>query len=119
VIREGKVEEINVTIGELPEKIAERSEEKLGLTVQEINPQIADRFNLGGEKGVVVTNVAPGSIADEVGFRPGDVVLEINRQLIRNMDDYKNALEKIDKGKSALFLVKRGDNTIYLGIKIG
>jgi S1-C subfamily serine protease len=49
---------------------------------------------------------------------PGDVVLEINRKAIRNIDDYQGALQSLEKGKSALFLVKRGENTIYLAVKI-
>lgn len=126
VIREGEEKEITVTIGELPESTGGQAEERaqgereerLGLSAGEITPEIASRFNLGEEKGVVITDVAPGSIAAESGFRPGDVVLEINRQPIRNMDDYEKGLEKIEKGKSALFLIKRGKNTIYLGLRI-
>ena len=122
VIREGKEKDITVRLGELPEKIARKEEgvkEKLGLTVQEITPQIADRFNLGEENGVVITDVDPGSITDESGLQPGDVILEINRQTIKNIDDYKSAVEMIEKGKTALFLVKRGENTMYVGVKIG
>jgi serine protease Do len=123
VIREGREKDITVKLGELPEKTAVKSEketeEKLGLTVQDITPEIADRFNLGEEKGVVITDVEPGSIADEAGFQPGDVIQEIKGRPIKNIDDYKRVVEKLEKGKSALFLVKRGENTMYVGIQIG
>lgn len=122
VIREKKEMNVTVRIGELPDKIAGKGEEvkeKLGLTVQEITPQITDQFNLGEEKGVVITGVEAGSIAQEAGFQPGDVILEINRQPIRSIDDYKSVVERLERGKSALFLVKRGQNTVYMGIKIG
>lgn len=127
VLREGEEKEVTVTIGELPEKIGVQAteekargetEQKLGLSGEEINPQIASRFNLGEERGVVITKVNPGSIAAESGFMPGDLVLEINRKPIKNIDDYKGALQNLEKGKSALFLVKRGENTIYLALKI-
>jgi serine protease Do len=128
MIREGKEKEVTVKIGELPEKIAgqgmreenyeQESEERLGLSVEEITPEIADQFNLAVEKGVVVTDVAPGSVADEVGFRQGDVILEINRRPIKSIKDYRNEVNKLEKGKSTLFLVKRGENTIYAALKI-
>jgi serine protease Do len=123
VIRDGREKDITVKLGELPEKTAVKSEKetegRLGLTVQNITPQIADRFNLEEKKGVVITEVDPGSIADEVGLQPGDVILEIGGRPIHNIDDYKRAIGGVVKGKSTLFLVKRGENTMYVGIQIG
>ncbi len=123
VMREGNEKDITVKLGELPEKIAGKNEgevkEKLGLTVQNISPQVAERFNLKEENGVVITDVDPGSIADEAGFKPGDVILEISGRSIANVEDFKSIVDMIEKGQSALFLVKRGENTIYLGIRIG
>lgn len=126
VIRGGKEKEISAVLGELPEKTAgnfektgKETEKKLGLTVEEINPQIAGHFNLSDEKGVVITKVVPGSIADEAGFQPGEVILEINRRAVKNIDDYRSAVKSLEKGKSTIFLVKRGENSLYIGIKIG
>jgi serine protease Do len=126
VIRGGKEKEISVVFGELPERTARKMEEtkketeqKLGLSVEEINPQIAGPFNLSEEKGVVITDVVPDSLADQAGFQAGDVILEINRRAIKNIGDYKSAIENLEKGKSTIFLIKRGENTLYVGIKIG
>ncbi|MGB7291007.1 MAG: DegQ family serine endoprotease [Thermodesulfobacteriota bacterium] len=125
LVRDGVEREVSVKIGELPENLAvgedksqEVSEEKLGLVVQGITPQIADRLNLDESMGVIVTNVSPGSVAQETGFRPGDVIVEINNKSIKNMKDYDKATAKLEKGESTLFLVKRGENTIYLAVKI-
>ncbi len=123
VIRDGREKDITVKLGELPEKTAVKTEKetegRLGLTVQNITPQIADRFNLEEKKGVVITEVDPGSIADEAGLQRGDVILEISGRPIHNIDDYKRAIGGVVKGKSTLFLVKRGENTMYVGIQIG
>ncbi len=125
VVRDGAEREIGVKIGELPENLSggsERSEgasdQKLGLTVQGITPQIANRLNLDESTGVVVTNIAPGSVAQEAGFRPGDVIVEINNKPVENVNDYNKQTAKLEKGHSTLFLVKRGGNTIYLAMKI-
>ena len=125
VVRDGVERDVSVKIGELPENLAvgeensqQASEDKLGLVVQGITPQIANRLNLDESKGVIVTNVSPGSIAQEAGFRPGDVIVEINKKPVESMNDYNKALTKLEKGQSTLFLVKRGPNTIYLAMKI-
>jgi len=123
IIRESKTRELNIAIGEFPEdeKIAKKKEEpeqKFGLAVINITPQIASRFDLSSKEGVIVSSVSRGSVASEAGFRRGDIIIEINNTTIKNLEDYNNRLDEIGKGNSALFLVKRGENTIYLGLKI-
>src|SRR5438094_5127962 len=92
--------------------------EDLGLAVQTLTPDLAE--NLGVDrnlKGVVVTQVEPGGPAADAGLRRGDVILEVNRQAVKDADAYKKALKAGGKGKSLLFLVRRGDNTIFLAVK--
>jgi len=62
------------------------------------------------------TRVEPGSSADEAGIRRGDVILEVNREPVKDLPSYRNAL-KASKSKSVLFLVRRGDNTIFMALK--
>jgi serine protease Do len=66
---------------------------------------------------VVVSAVEPGSAADEAGIRRGDVILEIDRKPIRSVDEYKKSIAGIRKGKGILFLVRRGDSTLFLALK--
>jgi serine protease Do len=74
---------------------------------------------LGLEKaeGVVVSAVDPGSAADEAGIRRGDVILEVDRKPIRNIDEYKKSLAGVRKGKGVLLLVRRGESTLFLALK--
>jgi len=122
LIRDGNEKDVTVKLGKLPDSIAEINgediKEDIGITASEITPRIASRYKLDDEKGVVITNVERGSLAAESGLRPGDVILEIGRNPINNLKDYREAIQNIDKGKSTLFLVKRGENTIYIGIKL-
>jgi serine protease Do len=122
-LRNGKVSDFKVTLGKLPDTLAgsgeEEIKEEIGITANEITPEIASQFSLGESTGVVITNVEDGSIAADAGLQPGDVILEISKKPIKNLDDYRSAMEEVKKGVSALFLVKRGDNTLYIGIKFG
>jgi serine protease Do len=121
VMRDKEPQDLSVTIAELQDEemqVARGGDsEKLGLTVQTLTPEIADNLGVEEAKGVVVTAVESGSPADEAGLRRGDVILEVNRQAVDDADAYRGALKKVEKGKNVLFLVRRGDNTIFLALK--
>lgn len=122
VIRDGKTEDIEVTIGTMPEEGTEvapaKKESAWGLTVQNLTPDLAKRFGWeADEKGVIISDVESGSPASEARLRPGDLIKEVNRQKIQNLRDYKQALEKAKKDDSLLLLVKRGENTFYVALK--
>jgi serine protease Do len=120
VIRDKGTRSFSVKIGELKEEetaVAGGKEEGFGLTVQPLTPEIADSLGLSDDvKGVVVSSVEPGSSADEAGVRRGDVILEVNREPVKDLPSYRRAL-KASKGKSVLFLVRRGDNTVFMALK--
>lgn len=120
VFRNKKETTFNVTIVKLQEKevVASTSEKgDLGLTVQQITPEIAEGYGLGRTHGVVVTAVVPDSVADEAGLQPGDIIREIDRKPIRNLSDYRTATEGAAREKSVLFLIQREDNTIFLALR--
>jgi serine protease Do len=78
---------------------------------------MAESLGLDKSEGVVVTAIEPGSAADEAGIRRGDVIVEVDRKLVRNLDEYKKAVAAIRKGRGVLFLVRRGDSTLFLALK--
>jgi S1-C subfamily serine protease len=61
--------------------------------------------------------VEPGSVADEAGLQRGDIVLEVNRASIGDETAFAKAVAKAKGKKSILFLVRRGDNTIFVALK--
>jgi serine protease Do len=121
MLRDKQPMDLAVTIEELKdEEVAAAGKvegEKLGLTVQTLTPEIAQNLGVEDAKGVVVTAVESGSPAEDAGLRRGDIILEVNRQPIEDADDYRKALRAGEKGKNVLFLVRRGENTIFLALK--
>jgi serine protease Do len=122
LIRNGKLNDLSVRIGELKEEGEEvattESGSDYGLTVQPLTPEIADSLGLGDDvEGVVISSVEPGSSAEDAGLRRGDVIIEVNRQPVKDMRSYRSAIKGVAEGKSILLLVRRGENTIFLALK--
>src|SRR5262245_9873922 len=122
VIRDKSAETFTIKIAELKEEEVAQAgtgtTEDLGLTVQTLTPELAETLGLDRSlKGVVVTQVEPDGPAAEAGLRRGDVILEVNRKQVKDVEAYRKAMKATGKGKSVLFLVRRGENTIFLAVK--
>jgi serine protease Do len=120
VLRDKKEVSLNVAVGELKDEevvasVPEKGE--LGMTVQKLTPQLAENLGLDKPDGVVVTAVEPGSAADEAGIRRGDVIVEVDRKPVRGVEDYRKAISGSRKGRGVLFLVRRGESTLFLALK--
>ena len=85
---------------------------------QDITPELAQSLGLDSNEGVLVSDVTVGRSAAEAGIKRGDVITEINRKPIENMDDFKRSLANIKNGRTVLFLIRRGGTTIYIAVKI-
>ncbi len=120
VLRDKSERRFPVTIETMAEEevVASTGEKgDLGLTVEQITPEVAENLGLKSAHGVVITAVAPNSLGDEAGLQPGDIIREIDRKPIRDLSDYRKNMESAVKGKSVLFLVQRQDNTIFLALR--
>lgn len=87
-----------------------------GVIVQDINPALAEKYNLAsGLEGVVVTKVDPNSSAAAVGLAEGDVIQAINRQPVKNVGEAKAKVQSKDK-KQAIFLKvhRKGDSVLLV-----
>jgi len=120
VIREGKEKTLRVKIAELPEepRVAATTmpeiEESLGLSVQELTPELAESLGLEGEKGVVVSSVRGGSPASEAGLQRGDLIQEIERESIEGMDDYTRIMRESASKDQILMVVRHEGHTRYV-----
>ena len=109
--------ETEIAAAEKPAKPDLGAVSPFGLHVKGLSPDLAKELGLDTPGGVVISSVQPGSRADEAGLRARDVILEVNRAAVKNVDSYQNALKTSAKGKIVLLLVRRGDATIYVTVK--
>ncbi|MEJ2622635.1 MAG: DegQ family serine endoprotease, partial [Candidatus Thiodiazotropha sp.] len=97
VVRDGREIEIEATIGELDEaQLAGESTEttnELGLTVQTLTPELARQFGTPSQKGVVVTEVEPGSIASMAGIKAGTVITQVNRVDVADAEAFASQIK--------------------------
>ncbi len=120
-IRDGKELAFNIKVGERKDDVASAGGERsgkghFGLSTQEITPDMAKQLGLAKE-GVMVTEVQPGSPADEVGIQPQDIIVQVNRVKIVSMKDYNREISKAAEKKSVTLLIKRGRSSFFVALR--
>jgi serine protease Do len=95
-------------------------ETKLGITVQNVTADIADRLEIPANKGVIVQDVKTSSFADDIGVARGDVILEVNRQAVNTVEEFSKVQAGLKSRQDVVFLVRQrgggrqGNGTIFL-----
>jgi serine protease Do len=121
VFRNGKTQDVNVTVGEFPENAQANGQPApgagaalQGVQVQNLNADMRQQLGIGsGTSGVVVTQVDPNSSAAQAGIQQGDVIQEVNHKPVHNADEFQQAVSGM-AGKPVLLLINRGGTTAYV-----
>ena len=123
VVREGKEVRLTARIARLEEEEAAKvadvevdGKNKLGLSVQPLTPPMASELGLQVREGVLVRDVAAGSRASEAGIRAGDVIVEVDRQPVRTVEELKAHVDNQVKGAPMVLLIRREGGTMYVAI---
>jgi serine protease Do len=121
VMRNGAETRLNARIARLedegPTKVAATDDNgKLGLSVQPLTPPMARELGLKVKEGVLVRDVVDGGRAAEAGIQAGDVIVEIDRQPVRSVEDLTARVDKRAKGEPIVMLVNREGHTMYVTI---
>jgi Do/DeqQ family serine protease len=123
LLRGGEEKTVSVKLGELPgPKTAQNAGDepaeggRLGLAVKPLTAEQAREQGLAGRKGLVVVGVDPAGPASEAGFRPGDVIQEVNGKSVADVAELKAAV-KASGDRPALVLVHRDGGTLFLALE--
>lgn len=121
VIRKGDRETFDVKIGKLEGeegRPAVGEAQDMGMSVQEITPDLAGKMVLSETEGIVVVQVEAHSPAAEAGIRTDDIILEIEQEPVKDIEEFNKKIKEYKPGETILFLVKRGDGALYLTLKV-
>jgi len=121
-LRDGKEKDVSVKIGKFPfeTRISPRlkpvNDVQLlgGVTVEAVPKDFAR-----GKTGVLVSTVAPGSLADTQGLEEGDILLDINQTSMRTVEDFKRLQDTLKRKDTALLLIRRENTSMFIPIHSG
>jgi serine protease Do len=124
IVRKGASKTLQLGIGEMPSEQAEAAasskepskpeSNKIGLTLRELTPQQKKKLN--GKNGLLV--VESVGAAAQAGIRRGDVILGLNNNESQSVDLFNKQINAVAAGKTVAVLVLRGENTLYVPIKV-
>jgi len=118
ILRDGKETTLNITPAVQPANYGERSESttvepggkaetgKLGLAVETLTPQVAERLGVSEKSGVVITEVEPDSVAHLAGLREGLVITQVNRHPVKDAEQF---VKEVKDSKNGVLLLVRSD----------
>ncbi len=92
----------------------------LGLRVQPLTPEIAQQLDLPeNERGVVVMQVEPGSLAAMAGIQPGDLIQAVGDRPVNSVADLREALQELSQGRGIRLQIRRGDARLFVFLRSG
>jgi len=125
IFRDGKTKKVTVTVGLFPDEQEEGglqqapvdALEKIGFDVQDLTPDLAQRFGYEADSGVIVSEVESGSAAEEAGLAPGMLILEVNRTAVKNVKQFEQAVKKGKEGH-VLLRAKNDQGTRFFNLRL-
>jgi serine protease Do len=126
VLRNGEEKSLEVEIARLESQVASveqpaEADSELGAKLSALTPELRERMDLDdAANGVVVTGVNPNGKAARQGLAVGDLITEVDGQSVESPAELEKVLAEARKAEKAAvaLLVKRGDNALYLGLRL-
>jgi serine protease Do len=133
ILRDGKEQNLRIKVAERPsdEVLARREpapsapQETIkppdnvlaALRVQTLDAAMMSQLNLPAKTtGVVVSSVESGSPAESAGLQRGDVIQEVNHEVVKNLEDYQKASAKVKKDEMVVLLLSRQGNNLFVAV---
>lgn len=123
VVRDGKRINLQVALSERRDTVVtaslpqSRTDLKLGIDVQDLTAGLAEKFRLNESRGVLISKVDAGSLAQAEGLREGDLIKEVNRVDTGTVGEFTIAVAKVKRGDTILLRVLREGRAFYVVLK--
>lgn len=92
---------------------------RLGVAIQDVTPDIAKALSLSEARGTIVSRVEPGSPAEKAGIKPGNVILELNGEPVRNSSDFRNRIGLTPVGEEVRLTLLQDGRKKTITLKVG
>lgn len=127
IVRDGKPMTIEAVCTVQPAAgIASNSEPKavgqvasLGMEVSDLTDELARKLGVKNVKGVVITNVVDGSLADRAGLQPGNIIMQVERKSVDSVEQFQALTKDHELSDALLLLVKSDQGSRYVILKSG
>lgn len=133
ILRDGKEQSLKIKVAERPsdeilakrEPVPSAPQETIkppdnvlaALRVQTLDAAMMSQLNLPAKTtGVVVSSVESGSPAESAGLQRGDVIQEINHEVVKSLEDYQKASAKVKKDEMVVLLLSRQGNNLFVAV---
>ncbi|MBQ0724940.1 MAG: DegQ family serine endoprotease [Cycloclasticus sp.] len=100
-------------------KFGKTNRGQLGISVQDLTPELAQAFNLPIKRGVIISQIEHDSPAEKAGLQASDIILSVNGKRAKNSATLKNSLGLLSVGDKASLQILRNGEQRHLTIKIG
>ena len=125
VLRNGKEQTLEATIGQMPEKVAaaergnEQSSSALGIELAPLTPELRSQLQVPKDvNGVVVGRIASESPASTIGLRAGDVIVSIDQKPATTPEEAANELKQAAGRGNVLLLINRHGANEFVGLSV-
>lgn len=123
IFRDGEEMEIEAQTGELPDDIAivesaSGLSEKLGLSVQNLTDENAQKYGFDMNAGVLVTEVEPGSLAAQTGIQPGNLIVSVNRKPITTVKEFLKTVNEAEENGTLLLRIQDRNFARYVVLRL-
>ena len=116
LLRDGTEQKIEVTVDSHPENSisGESVENDVGISVEELTPELAQQFGYKESTGVIIKYVAPNSSAARAGLRRGHLILSVNRQPVKTKEQFYTALQATNKDARVVLHVQVEGQSMFV-----
>jgi len=128
LLRNGQRKTVTAHTAERPVETASAEQEsnpaepvrnKLGMSVQNLTPELRRQYNLPSSvDGVIITSVKNVSPAGEANLTEGDVISEVQGQRVNNIEEFRDAVDRVKSGRVRLYVTSQTRNGVISTYRI-
>jgi serine protease Do len=120
VLRQDQIIQVPIEVGDFSTVSTTASSKlgQLGIEVDALSPELAQKLGYTEDQGVVITRIDPSSAAALTGLKKGALILSINRQKVATVADYNRALAATPKDRPILLQVKQGERYLFVSLQV-